>query len=58
MLEAARKHPVIIHGRDHLTELIVTDIHESNQHISPSLLGLLSIRFHIIGAKRIVKKVT
>ena len=59
MLEVARKRPVITHGRDHLTELIVTDIHESNQHIGPSShLGLLSIRCRVVGAKHIVMKVT
>ena len=43
-LDPMAKHPAIIHGKDLLTELIIADLHETNQHTGPtSLIGLLSM---------------
>ncbi len=53
------KHPVIIHGRDPLARTLVAHLHNTSLHALPtSLVGLISLRFDIVGAKRLAKEVS
>ena len=53
------KHPIILHGKDLLTHRLIIDLHLDNCHAgTTALLGLLSVRLHVIGAKSVVKNVT
>ena len=58
-LHTDRKHPTILHRMDSLTRLLVQHTHKTNLHVGPTgLMGILSINFHIIGAKALVKEVS
>ncbi len=53
------KHPVIIHGPDPLVRILVVHLHNASLHAGPtSLVGLLSLRFDILGAKCLAKEVS
>lgn len=52
-------HPIILDGRHSLTKLIVWDEHLRLEHAGPTLLqSSLNEKFHIIGARRVVRFVT
>ncbi len=53
------RHPLILHGKHRLTTLIVEHEHKRLCHAGPKLLlGSLQQRYHIISARRIVRKCT
>ena len=55
----AQKHPVILHRRDVLTKQICWQKHRDSMHVRPSgLIALLSLEYHIIGAKQLVRDVS
>ena len=54
-----QKHPVILHRKDQLTLLIARQAHVNNMHVGPTgLMGILSIRYHVVGAKALVKGIS
>ena len=58
-LNDGQKHPVILHQKDHLTTLIARQVHNQNMHVGPTgLMGILSITYHILGAKQLVKDIS
>ena len=58
-LAVGQKHPIILHRRDHLTKLICEQLHVDNLHVGlTALLAILSLQFHIIGAKHITKSIS
>ena len=55
-LSSSQKHPTILHGKDPLTQLIVTSKHRSLLHAGPTLLmAALGENFHILRARRLVR---
>lgn len=53
------RHPVILHGKHHLTLLIIQSEHKRLCHAGPKLtLGSLQDLYHIVGARRAVRKLT
>ena len=53
------RHPVILHGKHHLTSLIIQSEHKRLCHSGPKLtLGSLQDLYHIVGARRAVRKLT
>ena len=51
------RHPVILHGKHRLTNLLIEREHKRLCHAGPKLLlGTLQQRYHIISARRIVRK--
>ena len=53
------RHPLILHGKHHLTSLIIQSEHKRLCHAGPKLtLGSLQDLYHIIGARRAVRKCT
>ena len=59
-LEFDSRHPLILHGKHRLTTLLIVE-HEHKRlcHAGPKLvLGTLQQRYHIISARRIVRKCT
>lgn len=58
-LDYQAQHPIILHGKDHLANLIIIHEHKRLCHAGPKLtLGSLQQQFHIIGARRIVRRHT
>ena len=58
-LATDQKHPIILHRKDHLTTLIARQVHLQNMHVGPTgLMGILSITYHIVGAKHLVKDIS
>ena len=54
-----QQHPIILHHRDRLTNLIAVQTHESNMHVGPTgLMAVLSLRFNIVGGKQLVKSIS
>ena len=50
-------HPLILHGKHHLSTLIIQSEHKRLCHAGPKLtLGSLQDLYHIIGARRVVRK--
>ncbi|XP_078357312.1 uncharacterized protein LOC144642205 [Oculina patagonica] len=53
------RHPLILHGKHHLTSLIIQSEHKRLCHAGPKLtLGSLQDLYHIVGARRAVRKCT
>ena len=51
------RHPVILHGKHRLTNLLIEREHKRLCHAGPKLLlGTLQQLYHIISARRIVRK--
>ncbi len=58
-LAVGQKHPIILHRRDCLTKLICEQLHVDNLHVGPTaLLAILSLQFHVIGAKLLTKSIS
>ena len=58
-LSSEQRHPVILHPTDRLTNLITRQAHSSNMHVGPTgLMGILSIRYHVVGVKALVKSIS
>lgn len=58
-LSVSQKHPIILHRSDRLSKLICIQLHVDNIHISlTTLLAILSLQFHVIGVKHLVKSVS
>ena len=58
-LAVGQKHPIILHRGDHLTKLICEKLHVDNLHVGPTaLLAILSLQFHVIGAKHLTKSIS
>ena len=58
-LAVGQKHPIILHQGDHITKLICEQLHVDNFHVSPmALLAILSLQFHVIGAKHLTKSIS
>ena len=58
-LSSDQRHPIILHRKDHLTTLIARQAHADNMHVGPTgLMGILSVSFHIVGAKSLVKSIS
>ena len=58
-LPVSQKHPLILHRKDPLAQLICRHIHQNNLHVGPTgLMGLLSLEYHIMGAKHLIKEVS
>ncbi len=54
-----QKHPIILHHSDRLSKLLARQAHVSNMHAGPqALLAILSLRYHIIGFKNLVKGIS
>ena len=50
-LSAFQKHPLILHGKDVFTRLIVTSKHQKFLHAGPTLMmANLNSKYHVIGA--------
>ena len=57
-MSQSQKHPIILHGKDKPTFLIVLSKHLSLLYSGPNLLlSVLGITYHIIGARRLVRSV-
>ncbi len=55
-LTVEQKHPIILHR---LTKLICEQLHLDDLHVGPTaLLTILSLRFHVIGAKHLIKSIS
>jgi len=53
------RHPLILHGKHHLTSLIIESEHKRLCHGGPKLtLGSLQDLYHIVGVRRVVRKCT
>ena len=53
------RHPIILHGKHHLASMIIQSEHERLCHAGPKLtLGSLQDIYHIVGARRVVRKCT
>ena len=53
-LSAFQKHPMILHGKDVLTRLIVKSKHQELLHAGPTLMmANLNSKYHVIGAKHL-----
>ena len=58
-LADSRKHPLILHRKDPLSQLLCRHIHQSNLHVGPTgLMGLISIDYSILGAKHLVRQIS
>ena len=58
-LAYSRIHPIVLHGKHPVTRLIVHTEHLRMLHASPSLLVTsLSLRFHIVSLRRVVRLIT
>ncbi len=58
VLSQSHRHPIIFHGSDVLTKLIVSSQHKALLHAGSTLmLSVLGQRFYIIGAKRLIRTV-
>ena len=58
-LAYSRIHPIVLHGKHPVTRLIVHTEHLRMLHASPSLLATsLSLRFHIVSLRRVVRLIT
>ena len=58
-LTTGQKHPIILHRTDRLAKLICTQLHVDNLHVGPTaLLALMTLQFHVIGAKHLTKGVS
>ena len=52
-------HPVILHGKQPITKLIIQEEHVRLLHAGPTLLtSSLNRRFHIVGGRRFVRSIT
>ncbi len=57
MKEYESRHPLILHGKHHLSTLIIRNEHKRLCHAGPKLtLGSLQDIYHIVGARRVVRK--
>ena len=57
-LSLSQRHPIILHGKDKLTHLLVFSKHLSLLHSGPTLLlSVIGTTLHIIGARRLVRSV-
>ena len=57
-LSPSKRHPIILHGKDLLTKLIVSSKHLSMLHAGPTLLmSALEVTLHITGALRLVRTI-
>ena len=53
------KHPLILHGKHPLTSLIIRTEHLRLLHAGPTLLSAsLSLRYHIVGGRNVVRLIT
>ena len=53
------KHPIIIDGKNHIATILVRDLHLQNLHAGPSfLMSHLNRKFHILGCRNLVRKIT
>ena len=58
-LTVRQMHPIILHHTDHLPKLIGRQLHVDNLHVGPTaLLALISLQYHIVGAKNLTKSVS
>ncbi len=58
-LVVRQKHPIILHRADSLMKLICEQLHVDNFHVGPTaLLAILSLQFHVIGAKHLTKSIS
>ena len=58
-LTSGQKHPIILQRTDRLAKLISTQLHVDNLHVGPTaLLALMTLQFHVIGAKYLVKSIS
>ena len=58
-LTLEQKHPIILHHSDRLPKLIARQVHVSNMHVGPrALLAILSLQYHIVGFKQLVKGIS
>lgn len=58
-LAIQQKHPLILHRKDYLTELIGWQTHRDSLHVGPTgLMGILSTAYHILGAKALTKQIS
>ena len=54
-----KRHPVILHRSSHFTKLLVRHLHLSSNHAGPTtLMGLLCDKYHVMGAKQVVREVS
>ncbi len=52
------RHPFILHGKDHLSHLILREIHETHLHAGPQqMIAVASRDFHILSCKRVAKTI-
>lgn len=57
MKDYESRHPLILHGKHHLSTLIIQSEHKRLSHAGPKLtLGSLQDIYHIISARRVVRK--
>ncbi len=58
ILSQSQRHPIILHGSDVLTKLIVSSQNKALLHAGSTLmLSVLGQRFYIIGAERLIRTV-
>ena len=58
-LKSGQQHPIILHHRDYLTQLICWQLHRDGLHIRPSgLMGLICLDYSIVGAKQLAKTIS
>lgn len=59
MISFSTKHPIMLHGKDHVTRMIIRDEYLRLIHAGPTLLASsLARQCHIIGGPRVVRSVT
>ncbi|XP_059056256.1 uncharacterized protein LOC131850106 [Achroia grisella] len=52
------KHPILLPGRDHIVQLIVTHFHRKNLHTGPEwLMSILRTKYWILAARRMIRTI-
>ena len=52
-----QKHPMILKGKSHLTQIIMEYYHHQHQHAGLSLLiGIVSAKYYFTGARKVIRK--
>ena len=54
-LPYSQQHPIILHRKAHLTELLVQCLHVLHLHAGPTLLlGIVSLKYYVVGARQLL----
>ena len=58
-LPYSQQHPIILHRKAHLTELLVQCLHFLHLHAGPTLLfGIVSLKYYVVGASQLIRNMS